>query len=87
MRNVVRLFPALLWLSQATGEVVLEAPASVPCFDVAEFVLWVEQSPFRNPFTEAELTGEFTPPRGKAIPVFGFADSENGVRVGGGTGT
>jgi hypothetical protein len=78
MRNVVRLFPALLWLSQATGEVVLEAPSSVACFDVAEFVLRVEQSPFRNPFTEAELTGEFTPPRGKAIPVFGFADSENG---------
>ena len=60
-------------------QVALEAPASVSRFDQAEFVLRVERGSFTNPFTEAELTGEFKPSNGAAIRVLGFADSTDGT--------
>ena len=70
----------LLSIAQSPGsaEVTLEAPSIIPPFDPAEFVIRLDQSPFANPFTEAELTGEFRLAGGAPIRVLGFADSEDG---------
>lgn len=87
MRNRLRSATALAFLSafsiaygNARGSPgpTLEAPESVPCFDVAEFVVRVPGSPLKNPFIEAELVGEFRPAADRPIRVLGFADSEDG---------
>jgi len=64
-------------MAAAEPEITLEAPHTVPRFDVAEFVVRVPQPPFRNPFTEAELSGVFTG-GGVSFRVEGFADSPDG---------
>ncbi len=56
----------------------IEAPDSITRFDPVEFVMRVEEPPFENAFTEAELTGEFVSPQGDAIRVDGFADAQDG---------
>ncbi len=76
------LLRAILLLTLAevvhAADVDLQAPRSVLRFDPAEFVLTLKRIPFQNPFTEVELTGEFTPRGGKATNVLGFADSQDG---------
>ncbi len=57
--------------------VILEAPAVVPRFEIAEFVVRVKEPPFRNPFTEVELAGAFTASNA-SLRVSGFADSPDG---------
>jgi hypothetical protein len=47
-------------------------------FDFLEITVKVSDPPAGNPFTEAEVTGEFTPERGAPIKVDGFCDSEDG---------
>jgi Protein of unknown function (DUF4038)/Domain of unknown function (DUF5060)/Putative collagen-binding domain of a collagenase len=70
----------LLTLAEITfaDDVELQAPRSVLRFDPAEFVLTLKRIPFRNPFTEIELTGDFTPSRDGTIRVLGFADAQDG---------
>ena len=58
--------------------VVLQAPAVMKRFDVAEFTLRVAEPRFKNAFTDVELTGEFTPDGGQTIRVQGFCDSQDG---------
>jgi len=60
------------------AKAAIEAPAAVPCFDPAEFTVRIEQPPFKNPFTEAEVTAVFTASNTPPITVPGFADSEDG---------
>lgn len=60
------------------GEAVLEAPASIPRFDPAEFIVRLEEAPAGNPFTELELTGEFSLPDGQPVRVTGFCDDQEG---------
>ncbi|MEX2261162.1 MAG: DUF4038 domain-containing protein [Bryobacteraceae bacterium] len=62
-----------------SAEVTLDAPSSVARFDSAEFVIRLDKSPFGNPFTEAEVAGEFRLPGNRPIRVSGFADSEDGT--------
>jgi hypothetical protein len=57
---------------------LIQAPRSLPRFDVAEFVVKVAVAPLKNPFTDAELSGAFTLPDGTTIEVPGFADSQDG---------
>jgi len=64
-------------LAATAHAVALEAPARARRFEVAEFVVRVAEPPFRNPFTEAELTGVFTAGDGSQR-VAGFADTPDG---------
>jgi hypothetical protein len=60
---------------------LVEQPKVVACFDVSEFVIKVSAEgdpPFKNPFTDAELTGTFEGPDGSLLKVAGFCDSEDG---------
>jgi len=59
-------------------DVKLDAPASTPRFDPAEFVLKLEPAPAGNAFTNLEFTGEFTLPEGWPIRVLGFCDAQDG---------
>jgi hypothetical protein len=61
----------------AQSNIVLEAPYRVPQYEVAEFVIRVKEPPFKNPFTEAELSGIFTTNK-TSIHMIGFADSQDG---------
>jgi hypothetical protein len=60
------------------GEVTLEGPAEVPCFDPAELVLRISPPPQGNPFTEIKLTGLFKLPGSAPVSVLGFCDSPDG---------
>ena len=64
--------------ASSPAQAAIEAPTTVPCFDPAEFTVRVEQPPFKNPFTEAEVTAVFTASNTPPITVPGFADSEDG---------
>lgn len=59
-------------------DVALDAPKSAARFEPAEFVLRVSDPAFSNPFTEAELTGEFSAPGIPPVQVYGFSDSQDG---------
>ena len=48
------------------------------CYDAAEFVVKVANTPFQNPFTEAELSGVFRAGDGPPVAVPGFADADDG---------
>lgn len=69
----------LLAASAGSAEVTLDAPGSVARFDSAEFVIRLDKSPFGNPFTEAEVSGEFKTAGNRPIRVTGFADSADGT--------
>jgi len=71
-------FGKLAVAASGSVKVTIEAPTTVPCFDPAEFTVRVEQPPFKNPFTEAEVTAVFTASNTPPITVPGFADSEDG---------
>jgi hypothetical protein len=77
-RTAVALLFVSIAPTGASGEATLEAPGSVSQFDPAEFVIRLDESPFSNPFTEAELVGEFRLAGARPIRVLGFADSEDG---------
>lgn len=70
LSTLFNVFPA--------SAVRLEAPEAARRFDVAEFVIRIDDPPFANPFTDAELTGEFRSTGSPAISVRGFADSQDG---------
>ena len=60
---------------------LVEQPKVVACFDASEFVIKVSaegDAPFKNPFTDAELTATFEGPDGPSLKVAGFCDSEDG---------
>ena len=59
-------------------EMAFEAPPVAPRFDPAEFVVRLEPPPAGNPFTDIELTGEFTVQGGPTKRVLGFCDSADG---------
>ncbi|MBI4579283.1 MAG: DUF4038 domain-containing protein [Planctomycetes bacterium] len=65
-------------LAAPPERVTMDAPTSVGRYDLAEFTVRVADPPFGNPFTEADLTGEFTLTGGKPIAVRGFCDSQDG---------
>ena len=67
----------LIQVGWIRDEVLLEAPAVVPRFEVAEFVVRVKEPPFQNPFTDTELAGVFTADNA-SLRVAGFADSPDG---------
>jgi hypothetical protein len=58
-----------------------EQPNVAACFEAVEFVIKVsaEGNPlFKNPFTDAELTGVSVGPDGSSLKVTGFCDSQDG---------
>ncbi len=57
----------------------LDAPSSVPAYELAEFVLHIPSPAFPNPFTEPAPTAEITPPTGPKQSVTGFADANDGA--------
>lgn len=65
-------------LAARAGEVTIEAPASVPRYDVAEFALRVADPPRGNPFVDAEVRGEFAVEGRAPVRIQGFADSPDG---------
>src|SRR5687768_558857 len=71
----------LISIADFTGsaQFTLDSPSSVARFDSAEFEIRLDKSPFDNPFTEAEVTGEFRLAGNRPISVPGFADSEDGT--------
>ncbi len=58
--------------------ITVDAPQSVACFDPAEFTVKIDHPSFKNPFTDVELRGDFTPKGGSPIRVLGFADAQDG---------
>jgi hypothetical protein len=63
----------------AQGTIALEPPpSSVPRFEIAEFVVRVDQPSFQNPFTDVEFWGEFKLSKESGLRVNGFADSQDG---------
>lgn len=79
----LKLFVAAAILFNASVEakaadITLEGPRSVPRFDVTEFALRLAHPPAENPFTDAQVRGEFTQEGKKPISVAGFADSGDG---------
>jgi hypothetical protein len=62
----------------AGQDAALEAPASVPRFDLAEFVVKLERAPSGNPFTDVALSGEFASSDGPPVKVGGFCDAQDG---------
>jgi len=88
MTKIFLLLPAIVAvlvcqaLAAARIEVSLvEQPKVVACFEAAEFVIKVSAEgspPFKNPFTDAELTGAFEGPDGSSLKVGGFCDSQDG---------
>ncbi|MBN2268984.1 MAG: DUF4038 domain-containing protein [Sedimentisphaerales bacterium] len=59
----------------------VEQPKAAACFDASKFVIKVSAEggpPFKNPFTDAELTGTFEGPDGASLRVAGFCDSQDG---------
>jgi len=55
-----------------------EAPKSTAQYEAAEFVFRLARPYFTNPFTDAEVTGEFQAPGGAKLLVTGFCDSPDG---------
>jgi hypothetical protein len=66
-----------VWAS-ASSAASLDAPPKARRFDLAEFTVRVAEPQLANPFTDVQLTGEFTPPGGQAVRVQGFCDSQDG---------
>ena len=62
----------------AGQDTALEAPASVPRFDLAEFVLKLERVPRGKPFTDIALDGEFIVSDAPPVKVGGFCDAQDG---------
>jgi hypothetical protein len=56
----------------------LQAPADAGCYEPAEFMIHFATPSFANPFTDVEVTGEFTDPNGKQRGVRGFCDAQDG---------
>lgn len=77
------------WSFAAGWAFILPAPAAVeatfqpsavrvPCYDFLEVTLNITGSTAANPFTDATVTGTFTPPGGAPVAVDGFCDSPDG---------
>lgn len=71
------LFVLITHSLSAQSNITFEGPDKVSRFDVAEFVVRVENPSFKNPFTDVELTGVFTA-NNRSIRVIGFSDSQDG---------
>ena len=68
-----------LFTLAAEAAVALKLSArSVDCYDFVEVTLNVSHPPPGNPFTEAEVVGEFSREGGAPAKVDGFCDSEDG---------
>lgn len=76
MRNVIGM--ALLAACGYGQTMRLQAPESVARYEMAEFVLQVEEPRLANPFTAVAPTAEITLPGGGKHIVTGFCDSEDG---------
>lgn len=57
---------------------VTPGPSQIPCFDMYEIALEIPPPPDGNPFTDIQVSAEFTPGDGKPIPVKGFCDDPKG---------
>lgn len=62
--------PAAAFLTQSAKQ--------VDCYDYIEFTLKITHPPAGNPFTEAEVRGEFSRANGTPLKVDGFCDSADG---------
>lgn len=69
--------PALLQAAPANVQFKQNA-RSAEIFDFIEVTLHVEKPDAANPFTDAGVTAELTPPAGRAVKVDGFCDAADG---------
>jgi hypothetical protein len=74
------LAPPIPLNAQTVGGIVFtQSTTTVAAFDFVEITVSVKTPVVKNPFVEASLTGEFTPPgAAQPIAVEGFCDSTDG---------
>ena len=77
--NLVLLFLFCACTATSAPSVTFQQSATrVDRFDFIEVTLRISSPPAGNPFTGAEVTGEFAPEGGNTLKVDGFCDSDDG---------
>jgi len=78
MKKTINILALLLIIPLLNAQnVTLDAPATVPQYGTAEFVLRYSGKPVANPFTAIQVNGKFTAGN-TVVTVPGFCDSQDG---------